>query len=77
MVGRGVGVDDVEDTLAGDDEAVAEALAFGGVLARFEFGVLAFVVAGEVADDVRVLGFGEDERGGVVGVEFLRMEGEM
>ena len=52
MVGSSVGVDNVEDTLASDDEAVAEALAFWRVFAWLELWVLSFVVAGEVANNV-------------------------
>ena len=76
VVGDGVGVDDVEDSLARDDEAVAEALAFGGVDAGVEGGVepggvLTRVVAGKVADDVGFIGGREDLVGGVVGGVFL------
>lgn len=52
VIGNSVRVDDVEDALARDDEAVAEALALGGMFTRFEFRILAFVVASEIADDV-------------------------
>ena len=71
MVGCSFRVDDVEDALARDDEAVAEALAFGGVFTRLEFWILAFVVAGEIADDVRVLRLGEDEGRRVVRFKLL------
>ena len=72
VVGCSVGVDDVEDALARDDEAVAEALAFGAVFARLVSWILAFIVASEVADDIRILGLGEDERRRVVGFELLQ-----
>lgn len=72
MVGCSDRVDDVEDALARDDEAVAEALAFGGVLTRLEFWILAFVVASEVTDDVRVSRSGENERRRVVEFKFLQ-----
>lgn len=71
MVGCSVWVHYVEDALARNDEAVAEALAFGGVLTGLAFWVLAFIIAGEVTDDVRVLRFGENEESGIVGLEFL------
>ena len=56
VVGGGLGVDDIEDTAFGDYETMAKALAFWSVDAGFVFWVqpgwiLAFVVAGEVADD--------------------------
>ena len=72
MVFCSFGVDYVEDALARDDEAVTEALAFGGVFTRFEFWILAFVIASEIADDVRVLRLREDEGRGVVGFELLQ-----
>ena len=55
VVGRSIGVDNVEDALATDDEAVAEALSFRGAFTRLEVGVLilASVVASEITDDVR------------------------
>lgn len=73
VIGCSVGVDDVEDSLTSDDEAVAKALAFWGVFSRLELWVLAFVVASEVTDDVRVLRLGKDEGGGVVGFELLQI----
>ena len=51
MVGGSVRVDDVEDSLARDDETVAESLA-----TVLGFWVLALIVAGEVANNVRVFG---------------------
>lgn len=72
VVGCSVGVDNVEDTLARNDEAVAEALAFGAVFAQFVFWILAFIVASEVSDDIRVLRLGENERRRVVGFKVLR-----
>ena len=47
-------VDDVEDALSTDDEAVTEALSFRGAFTRLGFGVLilASVIAGEITDDV-------------------------
>ncbi len=71
MIGCSVGVDDVENAFARDDKAVAEALAFRGMFTWLEFWVLAFVVASEVADDVRVSRLGENEGRGVMGFEFL------
>ena len=63
VVCRGVGVNDVEDAFARNDEAVAESLAFG----RFECvflvepgGVLPFIVGLEVSDDVGLVCGGED-----------------
>ena len=55
VIGCSIGVDDVEDALATDDEAVAKALSFRGALTRLEVGVLilASVVASEITDDVR------------------------
>ena len=49
MVSGSVRVDDVEDALARDDEAVAESLA-----TRLGFWILTLIVAGEVANNVRV-----------------------
>lgn len=63
-------VDDVVDAGFGDDEAVGEALAFGA-LARGCFRVLATVVGGEIADDIGVGRFAEDEVGVVVFFVFL------
>ena len=77
MVGCSFGVDNVENALARDDEAVAEALAFGGVFTRLEFRILAFIVASEIADDVRVLRVGEDEGRRVVGFELLQSSYEI
>lgn len=71
VVGCSVGVDDVEDALARNYEAVAEALAFRGVFTRLELWVLAFVVTSEITDDIRVLRLGENEGRRVVGFEFL------
>ncbi len=70
VVGRGGGVDDVVHAGFGDDEGVGEGLAFGA-FARGRGRVLPGVVGGEVADDVGVDGFAEDEVGGVVGAVFL------
>ena len=55
VVGRSIGVDDVEDALATDDKAVTEALSFGGAFTRLDTGVLilASVIASEVTDDIR------------------------
>ena len=69
-------VDDVEDAGAGDDEGVAEALAFGGVdagdVGRVGPGwVLALVVGGKVADNVGVRGGGEDGWRGIMEGVFL------
>ena len=72
MVSDSIGVDDVEDALASDDEAVAESLAFRRVLTRLELWILAFVVASKITDNVRVLRFGEDEGRGVMGFKFLQ-----
>lgn len=77
MIGCSVGVDDVKDSLASDDKAMAKALAFRGDFARFELWVLTFVVASEVTDDVRVLRLGKDEVGSVVRFELLQTEYEM
>lgn len=52
VVGCSVWVDNVEDALARNDEAVAEALAFGSVFTGLEFWVLAFIIAGKVTDDI-------------------------
>ena len=74
VVGCGIGVDDVEDALATDDETVTEALSFGGAFTRFGLGILilASVIAGEIADDVRGWSLGKDEGTGVVRLEFLQ-----
>ena len=74
VVGCSVGVDDVEDALATDNEAVTEALSFGGAFTRLEVGVLilASVVAGEITDDVRGWRLGKNEGTGVVRLEFLQ-----
>lgn len=71
MVGCSVWVHNVEDALARNDEAVAEALAFRGDLTGLAFWVLAFIIACEVTDDVRVLRFRENEERGIMGLEFL------
>lgn len=54
VVGRSVGVDDVEDALATDDETVTEALSFRSTFTGLELGVLilASVITGEITDDV-------------------------
>ena len=49
MVGGSVRVDDVEDSLARNDETMAESLA-----TLLGFWVLALIVAGEVSNNVRV-----------------------
>ena len=74
VVGRGIRVDDVEDTLATDDEAMTKALSFGGAFTRLEFGVLilASVIASEITDDVRGWRLGKDQGSGVVRLEFLQ-----
>ena len=51
MVGGSVRIDDVEDSLARDDETVAESLA-----TVLGIRVLALIVAGEVANNVGVFG---------------------
>ena len=71
MVGCSVRVHDVEDAFARNDEAVAEALAFRGGLTWLAFWVLAFIIAGEVTNDVRVLRFRENEVRRIVGLELL------
>ena len=71
MISCGFGIDNIKDTLAGYNEAVTEALAFGCVFTRWDLWVMAFVVARKVADNVRVLRLGENERRGIMRFEFL------
>ena len=49
MIGGSVRVDDVEDALARDDETVPESLA-----TVLGFWILALIVAGKIANNVRV-----------------------
>ena len=74
VVGGSIGVDDIEDALATDDEAVTEALSFGGAFTGLEVGVLilASVVASEIANDVRGWRLGKDKGTGVMRLEFLQ-----
>ena len=66
MVSDSVRVDDVEDSLARNDKTVAESLT-----TVLGFWILALIVAGEVANNVRVWRLGKDEIRGVVGFELL------
>ena len=52
MVGCRIWVDDVEDALARNNEAVPKPLAFGSMFTGLDFWVLAFIIAGEVTDDI-------------------------
>ena len=70
------GVDDVEDALLRDYKAVSETLAFGCIDAGFvigvqPWGVLAFIVAGKVADDERIGSFVNYLGCAIVGFVFL------
>ena len=69
MISCSVGIDDVEDPFARDDETVAETLAFRTRLAAW---VLASIVASDITDDVRVWRLGEDEGWRVVRFIFLQ-----